>query len=121
MEMDTTTIRKAVGAGRWFSSSTEDLTEEVDNYINSAFSKIPKIEGKILGCISPHAGFRYSGPTAGYDFAALKKDAEIHGNLILFLLLALAIHLISILPQLWMEKELKLQSPQLKLTLILLK
>ena len=80
MEFDTTTIREAVGAGRWFSSSTEDLTKEVDNYINSALSKIPKIEGKILGCISPHAGFRFSGPTAGYDFAALKKDAELHGQ-----------------------------------------
>ena len=78
--MDATTIREAVCAGRWFSLSTEDLTEEVDNYINSASSKIPKIEGKILGCISPHAGFRYSGPTAGYDFAALKKDAEINGQ-----------------------------------------
>ena len=78
--MDTTTIREAVGAGRWFSSSTEDLTTDVDNYINSAYSKIPKIEGQILGCISPHAGFRYSGPTAGYDFAALKKDAELHGQ-----------------------------------------
>ena len=80
MEIDTSTIRKAVGEGRWFSSSKEELTKEVDNYINSAFSKIPKIEGQILGCISPHAGFRYSGPTAGYDFAALKKDAEIHGQ-----------------------------------------
>ena len=78
--MNTTTIREAVGAGRWFSSSSEELTKEVDNYINSAIAKIPKIEGKILGCISPHAGFRYSGPTAGYDFAALKKDAEIHGQ-----------------------------------------
>ena len=80
MKMDTTTIRKAVGAGNWFSSSKSELTKEVDNYINSASSKIPKIEGKILGCISPHAGFRYSGPTAGYDFAALKKDAEINGQ-----------------------------------------
>ena len=51
MEIDTTIIRGAVGAGRWFSSSTEELTKEVDNYINSAFSKIPKIEGKILGSI----------------------------------------------------------------------
>ena len=80
MEMDTTTIREAVGAGRWFSSSTPELTKEVDGYINSALSKIPKIEGKILGCIAPHAGFRFSGPTAGYDFAALKKDAEINGQ-----------------------------------------
>ena len=80
MEIDTISIREAVGAGRWFSSSTEELTKEVDNYINSALSKIPKIDGKILGCISPHAGFRYSGPTAGYDFAALKKDAELQGQ-----------------------------------------
>ena len=80
MEMDTTTIRKAVGAGRWFSSSSEELKEQVDNYINFALSKIPKIDGKILGCISPHAGFEYSGPTAGYDFAALKRDAEINGQ-----------------------------------------
>ena len=78
--MDTTTVREAVGAGRWFSSSSEELIKEVDNYINSEIAKIQKIEGKILGCISPHAGFRYSGPTAGYDFAALKKDAEIHGQ-----------------------------------------
>ena len=78
--MDTSTIREAVGAGRWFSSSKADLTQEVDNYINSALPKIPKIDGKILGCISPHAGFEFSGPTAGYDFAALKKDAEINGQ-----------------------------------------
>ena len=78
--MDTSTIREAVGAGRWFSSSKTDLTQEVDNYINSALSKIPKIDGKILACIAPHAGLRYSGPTAGYDFAALKKDSEINGQ-----------------------------------------
>ena len=78
--MDTSTIREAVGAGRWFSSSKDELTQQVDKYINSAMSKIPKIDGKILGCIAPHAGFEYSGPTAGYDFAALKKDAELNGQ-----------------------------------------
>ncbi|EKE39785.1 hypothetical protein ENUP19_0218G0038 [Entamoeba nuttalli] len=78
--MDSTTIRKAIGAGRWFSANGNELANEVDHYINNAFNKLPSIQGKILGCISPHAGFRYSGQTAGYDFAALKRDSEMNGK-----------------------------------------
>lgn len=78
--MNTTQIRDAIGAGRWFTASKEKLTKEVDDYINDAKAKLPAIDGHIVGCISPHAGFLYSGPTAGYNFAAIQRDAEQHGK-----------------------------------------
>ncbi|MEA2008829.1 MAG: AmmeMemoRadiSam system protein B [Chloroflexota bacterium] len=57
-------------AGRWYSGDPKTLAKSVDKYIADA--EIPEIPGEILAVVAPHAGHRYSGPVAGYAFAALR-------------------------------------------------
>jgi AmmeMemoRadiSam system protein B len=42
----------------------------VDAYLDAA--QLPDLEGELIGVIVPHAGHTYSGPVAGYAFAALR-------------------------------------------------
>jgi hypothetical protein len=42
----------------------------VDGYLNAA--QLPALEGQVVAVMAPHAGHRYSGPVAGYAFAALR-------------------------------------------------
>ncbi len=66
-----TDIRPSALAGRWYPANPEKLRESIDSYIQEA--KLPEIPGEIIALISPHAGHIYSGPVAGYCFAALKN------------------------------------------------
>ena len=63
-------IRPSPIAGRWYPANPKKLADSVDGYISQA--ELPPISGEIIGLISPHAGHIYSGPVAGYCFAALK-------------------------------------------------
>ena len=63
--------RKAVLAGTWYPADRDELAESVDSYIAKA--KSPTLEGRVIALIAPHAGHRYSGPTAGHAFATLRK------------------------------------------------
>jgi len=64
-----TDIRPSPLAGRWYPAQPKKLAESVDGFIQEA--QIPKIKGKILALVSPHAGHIYSGPVAGYAFNAV--------------------------------------------------
>jgi AmmeMemoRadiSam system protein B len=63
-------LRPSPIAGQWYPGDAKRLIASVDGYINAA--KLPAIEGQIIGAIVPHAGHIYSGPVAGYAFAALR-------------------------------------------------
>jgi AmmeMemoRadiSam system protein B len=65
-----TDLRPSPIAGQWYSGNPKELAASVDNYINTA--KLPEIRGEIIAVVAPHAGHIYSGPVAGYAFAALK-------------------------------------------------
>lgn len=65
-----TDIRPSPIAGRWYSQDAADLARSVDAYMAEA--SLPALQGEVIGVISPHAGHIYSGPVAGYAFAALK-------------------------------------------------
>jgi AmmeMemoRadiSam system protein B len=45
----------------------------VDHHLEQAV--LPELEGDVIGVIAPHAGHIYSGPVAGYAFAAVKGQA----------------------------------------------
>ena len=62
-------IRPSPIAGRWYSDSPLQLSREIDRYLNV---KLPQPGGKVIGLVAPHAGYRYSGATAGYAFASVK-------------------------------------------------
>lgn len=60
-----------VVAGGFYPAGREELKRMVDGYINGA--EVEEIDGRILGIISPHAGYIYSGKVAGYGFKLLSR------------------------------------------------
>jgi len=62
-------IRPSPIAGQWYPGDPRKLSESVDRYISEA--KLPRLDGAVVAIITPHAGHVYSGPVAGYAFAAL--------------------------------------------------
>jgi AmmeMemoRadiSam system protein B len=65
-----TDLRPSPIAGQWYEGNPQALAAEVDGFIEHA--RLPELEGEVLAVISPHAGHVYSGPVAGYAFAAIR-------------------------------------------------
>jgi AmmeMemoRadiSam system protein B len=63
-------VRPSPIAGQWYPGDLKQLSADVDRYIHEA--KLPQLEGEVVAIVTPHAGHMYSGPVAGYAFAALK-------------------------------------------------
>ncbi len=64
-------IRKPGFAGSFYPASPEKLKNEITQYLSKA--SIKKLDHP-LAFISPHAGYIYSGPVAGYSYAQLKEN-----------------------------------------------
>jgi hypothetical protein len=67
---DTKRIRRAQVAGSWYPGGKEQLAAAVDAMLAEA--KPPKLDGKIVALISPHAGYRFSGKAAATGYALLR-------------------------------------------------
>ena len=63
-------VRPSPLAGRWYDADPDILARSVDGYLDSA--KLPELDGEVVAVIAPHAGHTYSGPVAGYAFAAIR-------------------------------------------------
>lgn len=64
-------IRKPAAAGSFYSSDPERLRSYVENLMENP----PRLEESIKGLISPHAGYTYSGYTAGRVYSLVRgKD-----------------------------------------------
>ncbi len=63
-------VRPSPIAGLWYEGDPQVLARAVDSYMDEA--QLPPLAGQVIGVIAPHAGHRYSGPVAGYAFAALR-------------------------------------------------
>jgi MEMO1 family protein len=63
-------LRPSPIAGQWYPGDPQRLAREVDGYIAAA--QLPTIPGEVVAVMAPHAGHRFSGPVAGYAFAALR-------------------------------------------------
>ena len=63
-------IRPSAIAGQWYPGDPQRLSLSVDRYIHDA--TLPELKGEVVAIITPHAGHMYSGPVAGYAFAALQ-------------------------------------------------
>jgi AmmeMemoRadiSam system protein B len=57
-------------AGTWYSSDPVQLRDEINGYLSRAV--LPELEGQVMGVIAPHAGYLYSGPTAGHAFRSVQ-------------------------------------------------
>ncbi len=62
--------RPCYGAGRWFPRSKARLTADIDKHLREKPES--KVTGRRLGIIAPHAGYTFSGRSAGAAFAQLK-------------------------------------------------
>jgi AmmeMemoRadiSam system protein B len=71
-------VREALGAGRWFPGTREELKQTVDGYMDNA--RVDKVKGRIVAAIAPHAGYVYSGKVAGYTFRAIRDNSETWGR-----------------------------------------
>jgi AmmeMemoRadiSam system protein B len=62
--------RRSVYAGSWYPGTKESLTRAVDEYLADVDQ--PLVAGELLGLISPHAGYDFSGRTAAYAYYQLQ-------------------------------------------------
>jgi AmmeMemoRadiSam system protein B len=60
------TIRKPAVAGQFYFGTSSALTNQVASYVNATQEK-----EKVIGIISPHAGFMYSGSVAGSVYSRI--------------------------------------------------
>lgn len=65
-------IRESVIAGTWYSDQPEILENEIRKYLSQA--KASSIEGELVGLVSPHAGYRYSGGVAAHAYKLLEQQ-----------------------------------------------
>ncbi|MFA6530149.1 MAG: AmmeMemoRadiSam system protein B [Candidatus Micrarchaeia archaeon] len=72
--MNDDVIRPAAVAGTFYPDEPDELKEMVEGFIESA----PEIElgGKLKGLVVPHAGYIYSGLTAGVGYKVLQRYSD---------------------------------------------
>ncbi len=63
-------VRPSPIAGTWYEGDPAILAQTVDRYLDDA--QLPELDGEVIAVVAPHAGYIYSGPVAGYAFAALR-------------------------------------------------
>lgn len=63
-------VRPSPIAGSWYPANPAALEREISAYINHA--AVPALPGQVLGLIAPHAGYFYSGATAGYAYRCVE-------------------------------------------------
>ena len=68
------TSRPSPIAGTWYTSEAAALSRQIDSFINDAMITEEDIHGKVTGLVAPHAGYRFSGRTAGYAYKTIKGE-----------------------------------------------
>lgn len=77
------TVRNAAHAGSWYVSDGVKLRSQLQGFIDDAQTPLVPMDElfggnsnlKLKALIGPHAGFRFSGPTAAYAYKHIDKDA----------------------------------------------
>ena len=72
--MQAPTVRRPAVAGRFYPARAEVLSRDLDKYLAAEEAASGKIENA-LGCVVPHAGYKYSGPVAGAVYSRLPARA----------------------------------------------
>lgn len=65
--MSTTLVRRPAVAGQFYTDNPEELRSQVMRFIED--SKVEPAPERVAAIVVPHAGYRYSGHTAGYAYA----------------------------------------------------
>jgi hypothetical protein len=66
-----TSVQEPCVSGYFYPANAEKLAAMVDGFITNA--KLANIEGRVIGVLAPHAGYPYSGGTAGYSYKLVKN------------------------------------------------
>jgi AmmeMemoRadiSam system protein B len=66
-------VRPSPIAGSWYPGDEKTLRAQVNGFIDHA--RPSEFPGQAIGLISPHAGYAYSGPTAGYSYRCVKNKS----------------------------------------------
>lgn len=66
--MSSQSIRSASHAGSWYESDRTTLDHQLSSWLNEAQRRSNQRLPSTRAIIAPHAGFSYSGPTAGYAY-----------------------------------------------------
>jgi AmmeMemoRadiSam system protein B len=67
------TVRRSVYAGRWYPGDARGLRKMIQEFLDNVPPQA--LKGELLGLISPHAGYAYSGQTAAYAYAQLRPSS----------------------------------------------
>jgi len=63
-------VRRPVVAGAFYPGDPRLLADDVDGFLDAAGTR--ELDGEIVGLISPHAGYMYSGAVAGRAYACVR-------------------------------------------------
>lgn len=63
-------VRKSAIAGTWYPGTARELGATVDRFLSGVDRT--SLDGRLLGVISPHAGYTYSGQVAAYAYRELQ-------------------------------------------------
>ncbi len=66
-------VRPSPIAGSWYPGSKTALRSAIEEYLEQAGEA--KLPGKVYGLIAPHAGYFYSGSTAGYAYRCVQGES----------------------------------------------
>ena len=67
--------RESAVAGSWYAGTADRLRGDVEDFLKQVPEQ--EVDGELLGLISPHAGFVYSGPVAAYGYSLLRGRKDL--------------------------------------------
>jgi len=73
-------LRPAAVAGSWYPGRKDALAREVEAYLETAGE--PRVSGRLVALISPHAGLRYSGAVAAHGYSLLQGQRDLTAVLV---------------------------------------
>ena len=65
--------REPAVSGMFYPDNPTKLRKDIESYLRNAI--VPDLEEDVVGMISPHAGYMYSGQVAAYGFRTDRKEA----------------------------------------------
>jgi hypothetical protein len=68
-KIDPKNVRRSVVAGSWYPGTEGQLRKTVQGYLDNVEKE--ELDGELIGLISPHAGYIYSGQVAAYAYKQL--------------------------------------------------
>jgi len=66
-------VRHSVIAGQWYPGAAPELRRTIEQF----FGNVPdvKLPGEVIGLVSPHAGYVYSGQVAAYAYSQVRDQS----------------------------------------------